>query len=79
MTAPRTTRTSSDSCWPLRCPDGRTFAQRAADRAAGIPDPLPPAKRRRQPAAGVERLRVVKDIEQRVVAFRLRDGKGGAA
>jgi len=75
MTAPRTLRTSSDACWPLRCPDGRTFAQRAADRAAGIPDPEPATKRRRQPAAGVERMRVVKDIEARVVAFRLRNGK----
>lgn len=26
-------RTSSDSVWPLRCADGRTFAERKADQA----------------------------------------------
>lgn len=26
-------RTSSDSVWPLRCADGRTWAERKADQA----------------------------------------------
>lgn len=25
-------RISSDAAWPLRCPDGRTFAERKKDR-----------------------------------------------
>lgn len=28
-------RTSSDSVWPLRGPDGRTFAERKADNEKG--------------------------------------------
>ena len=34
---PLPARQSRDSCWPLRCADGRTFAQRAAEagRRAG--------------------------------------------
>lgn len=33
-------RISSDSAWPLRCADGRTFAERRADVAAQPMEPL---------------------------------------
>lgn len=40
-----TRRQSSNSCWPLRCADGRTFAERAAqarsDAASDATSPTP--------------------------------------